>query len=341
MKKKSIFENQRTHINPKPSRNLYNVKFTLKFQTNPAIGFTLEHDQQDLFFNVLRYRIDAEAAEKYRDFQEMKWKDVVMWPVDEISVNRDEELKKYAESLDLEEIINLGHLGTGKERENDNETDISDPKLLKLALTITKIAKTDFEKVKLIYIWITHNISYDVHSYNNKTINVNKATPKTVLKTKLAACGGFANLFAALGKSLGLEVEKVEGYCKGFGFEEGTVLDKSNHAWNVYISGNRIALIDCTWGAGGTAYCEEKEDGKSPSLLKTEKTYNNYWFNTNPYSFLFNHLPEDDIFQCVDRRLNLSEFCSIPDKDEDYMLENIDKTPRELLFEFVDSLIWE
>ena len=125
---------------------------------------------------------------------------------------------------------------------------------------------------------------------------------------------------------------------KGFGFEGGTGLYKCNHSLDVYISWNRIALIDCTWGAGGTAYCEED---KSPRLLKTEQTYSNYWFNTNPYSFLFNHLPEDDIFQCVDRRLNLSEFCSIPDKDEDYMLENIDKTPRELLFEFVDSLIWE
>ena len=94
-------------------------------------------------------------------------------------------------------------------------------------------------------------------------------------------------------------------------------------------------LIDCTWGAGAA----EEDDGSG--LLRTEKAYNDYWFNTDPYAFLFKHMPEDDIFQCVDRRLNLSEFFSIPAKDEDYMLANPDKTPKELVLEIVDSLIWE
>ena len=52
--------------------SLYDVTFTLGFQAKPAVGFKLENAEQDWFSNILRYRVDAEAAMKYREFQEIK-----------------------------------------------------------------------------------------------------------------------------------------------------------------------------------------------------------------------------------------------------------------------------
>ena len=156
-----------------------------------------------------------------------------MWPIDTLSENKDKELKNYARSLDLDKII-----------ASETKQHIDAVKITQLAREITKIAKNDLERIKLIYIWIAENIAYDDDSFNNKTITVDKATPSNVLKTKLAVCEGFSNLVTALGKSIGLEVVKVSGYCKGFGYTEGTIFNEANHAWNVFISGNYCVLRD-------------------------------------------------------------------------------------------------
>jgi hypothetical protein len=59
-----------------------------------------------------------------------------------------------------------------------------------------KEAKSVTEKAWLIYVWITHNIEYDVVCLQNKDYRFCK--PQSVLERGLAVCAGYAELYKAL-----------------------------------------------------------------------------------------------------------------------------------------------
>lgn len=127
-----------------------------------------------------------------------------------------------------------------------------DPAWLANELTAPFPSLTD--KARVLFTWLHHNISYDVHSFFNNCIK--PSTPAGTLATGLAVCEGYAGLFAALATHAGLEAMVVSGHGKGFGFQElapGSALPpfKGNHAWNVVkIDNGQWKLLDACWGAG-------------------------------------------------------------------------------------------
>ncbi|MBV5302806.1 MAG: hypothetical protein JZU70_01175, partial [Chlorobium sp.] len=48
-----------------------------------------------------------------------------------------------------------------------------------------------------------------------------------------ACCDGYSSLLQEVGAIAGLEIEKVEGYAKGYGYAVGVMTGGANHAWNV------------------------------------------------------------------------------------------------------------
>ena len=67
-----------------------------------------------------------------------------------------------------------------------------------LAAYLIKPCKSDIEKLRSIYWWVTHNIEYDVRLLNEGTRHGN--TPGDVLSTGAAVCEGYAGLCDAMMK---------------------------------------------------------------------------------------------------------------------------------------------
>lgn len=159
-----------------------------------------------------------------------------------------------------------------------------------LAHDLTSPFETETEKVRAIFTWLHHNIAYDCESFFSG--NLRAATGESTLKSGLAVCDGYAGLFKALGDCVGLQVHKVTGHGKGFGYaplgpDEPVPEESSNHAWNCVMMDGEWHLIDSCWGAGALqnqAYT---------------KRFAPVWFTYNSIEFGKRHFPTDPSYQLI------------------------------------------
>ena len=183
-----------------------------------------------------------------------------------------------------------------------------------LANYLQQKAQTDLEKARAIYVWIAENIRYDDESFNSK--NYPLYTPQYLLENRKAVCEGYSNLYLALGLEMGLDIEKIIGYSKGYGYQEGTKFTETSHAWNIIKINGEWKVFDATWGRG----FGENVGGK----LKSIKKFNDYWFNVSQYEAIFNHYPESEEFHFVKPAISLSQYERMPTIDGDYFALGFD-----------------
>ncbi len=151
----------------------------------------------------------------------------------------------------------------------------------RLATALSRKTTNDREKARAIYRWITRNISYDTHAFFSG--NLGDMSANSVLKTMKGVCDGYAQLFAALAQSMGLEAERVVGNSKGYGYVVGSRIEGlANHAWNAVKINGSWQLVDCTWGAG---YIDTKKN--------FVERFSDYYFLTPPDQFVYDHFPDD------------------------------------------------
>lgn len=153
-------------------------------------------------------------------------------------------------------------------------------------------AKNNREKVRAIFRWISRNIEYDVDAFlNRKKISDD---PIEVLKRGQAVCGGYANLFKYMCLAAGIKSEVIVGWSRAFG--EISSPDP-NHAWNAVQIDQTWYLLDVTWGAG---YMNEQQ--------QFIRKFNDHYFLTEPEQFIFDHFPEDEFWQLLNRPKSKREF---------------------------------
>ena len=152
-----------------------------------------------------------------------------------------------------------------------------------LAKYLQQPAKNDLEKARAIYIWLTQYIYYDDEAYNSNAYLNKNYSANNVLENRNSVCEGFANLFYALGKEMGLEIKKVSGYAKGYSYKKGQRFNDTNHAWNIIRINGQGRVFDATWGEG----YGKNVNGK----LLSKKKFDEFWFNTDPYAAIFTHMP--------------------------------------------------
>lgn len=182
----------------------------------------------------------------------------------------------------------------------------SESKTIKrLASYLKKHTFTDLEKARSIYVWITDNIRYDDKAFNSKKYP--NYTPENILKNKKAVCAGFSILYYELGIEMGLQIKKVNGYAKGYGYKVRSQFKQSNHAWNIINIDNQWKVFDATWGQGSAS----KINGK----LKSKKKFSELWFNVDPYQAIFSHLPEKEENSFVKPHLSLKLYEKFPKLD--------------------------
>jgi len=168
-----------------------------------------------------------------------------------------------------------------------------------LVAYLTHGLRTDSEKARAIYRWITDRITYDADAFLSG--HMEDMSVEDVMKKRMSVCFGFSNLFEKMAKDADLEVKSISGYAKAYGTSQGQHFDKPNHAWNaIRVNGNWY-LIDSTWGAGYI------KDGKF------KKELSEAFFLTPPEQFVFSHFPVDEQWQLQrTSHLSQSEFESLP-----------------------------
>lgn len=166
-----------------------------------------------------------------------------------------------------------------------------------LASILSHYAKTEAEKARIIYSWIAHNISYDVQAYLSK--DYRDSSPQAVLITRKGVCSGYANLYMALARAMGLESSVIDGYAKGYGYVVSQTT-KINHAWNAVKINNKWYLIDSTWGAGNI------------NSGKFNKQFNPYYFAAPPEQFIFDHFPVENQWQLLTKNYTKEQFDAAP-----------------------------
>ncbi|PPQ67262.1 hypothetical protein CVT25_005846 [Psilocybe cyanescens] len=173
-----------------------------------------------------------------------------------------------------------------------------------LAYGLAEPFEDDVDKARVIFTWLHHNIAYDAESF--LAGNVQHSTPESTLASGLAVCEGYAGLFEQLGELMDLQVYKVSGHGKGYGYQplkEGEPVpeEKSGHAWNCIFLNDEWHLVDPCWGAGvltgGGVY---------------EAKFAPHWFISSPLEFGRTHFPTDPSFQLTPEQSTWEEYILAP-----------------------------
>ncbi|KAI5626810.1 kyphoscoliosis peptidase isoform X1, partial [Silurus asotus] len=167
-----------------------------------------------------------------------------------------------------------------------------------IARTITKGTSTDLERLRAIWVWLCHNIEYDLNGYLGLTEKV--CSPERVIETGRAVCCGYSRVCLQLCREVGIECREVSGHGKGVGYKLGQSYQntKSNHMWNAVRLGDHWYLLDACWGAG-------RVDMDSKAFIKR---YNEFFFLTNPEDFISSHWPDEEEWQLLNSPIKLEEF---------------------------------
>jgi hypothetical protein len=164
-----------------------------------------------------------------------------------------------------------------------------------LAKQLAALGKTDLEKVRAIFRWITEHIDYNVRRFDRKRTSadlfyeepddsaaalpsLDERVATKVLNKKIAFCDGYSRLFKTLCEYAGIKAEIIHGY----GRTGTTKRFAVNHTWNAVYIDSAWHLLDVTWSSGSITWANEYI-----------KQYNDFYFLTPPEAFINDHYPED------------------------------------------------
>lgn len=106
-----------------------------------------------------------------------------------------------------------------------------------LARKITEGKKSDTEKSKAIYFWVTHHMMYDMEALHllQTSSSIKYKTVSQILEDQKGLCTDFSSVDAALHRAVGIEAK---------------VVYNTEHAWDeIKLNGKWISQ-DCTFGSG-------------------------------------------------------------------------------------------
>ncbi|MGG5462541.1 transglutaminase domain-containing protein [Clostridium sp. B9] len=123
------------------------------------------------------------------------------------------------------------------------------------AIELTKNAKTDKEKAKILYKWISENITYDDEKAKNITGEPSqyKSGAIEAFESRRGICFDYSCLYVAMAREVGLKVRIITG--EGFNGKEW-----GPHSWNeVYLKDeDRWITVDPTFGKAGNYFDSRK-----------------------------------------------------------------------------------
>ncbi|MEY8778848.1 transglutaminase domain-containing protein [Allomuricauda sp. XS_ASV26] len=176
---------------------------------------------------------------------------------------------------------------------------------VEIAEFLTSKLKNEDEKVRALYIWITHNIQYDVSQINGDFhYNSYDQMVRETINTRKGICGHYAQLFHHMCKIIGIESYVISGYTRQLDFDE---ISELNHAWNAVRINNQYLFIDNTFAAG---YVDDRGDYVNE--------FSDDYFLISPKELIKTHVPFDPVWQFLDNPVNNVDF-----KNKDFSKLNI------------------
>lgn len=154
------------------------------------------------------------------------------------------------------------------------------------------------DRARAAYAWVAHNIDYDVESYFSGVRG--KTDAGGTFATGKSVCEGYSDLYSQIAKGLGLEVQSISGWAKGYGYGKGEGFGSVNHAWNAVKVEGHWRLLDTTWGAGAVR-------GKH-----FERSYNTAWYDMDPRLFILQHLPQQAQWTLLDQPPTMAAYVKAP-----------------------------
>ncbi len=145
----------------------------------------------------------------------------------------------------------------------------------------------------LSFCWMAENVTY-AHEEKRNGIKVD-CSVEGMYKNGKSVCSGFSRLYNHLTTNLGIETVNISGYAKGSGYVPGESYH-SNHDWNAIKLRNKWYLLDITWGEGHSIH------------NKYVKEFNPFYFCTPPKYFIYQHFPNEEKWQLLDKPISEKEY---------------------------------
>ena len=128
-----------------------------------------------------------------------------------------------------------------------------------LAGVIVAGASTDYERLLRIHDWVAENIYYDKDSYRAGRPRAKDAYG--TLSNRKSTCTGYANLAAALLRSIGIPSRVIRGHALGISaagkYWDEVDHSETTHSWNEAFVDGRWVILDTTRDSGN-----KYEDGQ-------------------------------------------------------------------------------
>jgi len=162
-----------------------------------------------------------------------------------------------------------------------------------IAHYLTRNINTEKEKIRAIYIWITHNIKYDYTKKNkNSTYPLSHNFSEEVLQKRKGVCLHYSSLFKTMAEDVGIKAYIINGISKNY----KDSISALSHSWNAVKIDNSYFFLDLTWASGfviNNIYVNEFRD---------------IYFLSKADEFIKDHLPYDPIWQFKNHTINIYDF---------------------------------
>jgi transglutaminase-like putative cysteine protease len=179
-----------------------------------------------------------------------------------------------------------------------------------LGAYLAKGAKNDREKARAVFTWMVENLAYDWDGLAR--VGKDDPRPEVVLKTRLAACGGFSSLYEALAKTTGLKCVTVPGRVRELDidpiFAKVTINGTTGvfypaHGWNAVQIDGKWSLVDVTRCHG-----RDKRNGK----IEMSWPGNDSLFLAPAADVIYKYFPDDPRWQLLARPISRAEQEALP-----------------------------
>lgn len=170
-------------------------------------------------------------------------------------------------------------------------------KIVKTTDSLIKNQKSERDKIKAIYQWISTHIYYDWE--RAKTLTSGDFRDQSVDSTfilRKGICTDYSRLTKFMLSVANIRCEIINGYGRYIDDDFLRTESELKHAWNAVFLNNKWFFLDATWAA---------------ILNKTDDAGSNF-FLIEPKDFIYTHLPEDPTWTLLSQPVTFNDFEQFP-----------------------------
>lgn len=219
--------------------------------------------------------------------------------------------QNYYSDIDYEKIKHVDERISNKKIYSNN--------IKRITRKITEDYNTDLEKVRAIFVWITHNIKYDCKQLKKKrkrkTVKchtdiecdrkiqeLQRRETQKALRRRKGVCEDYSRIFKKMCELSGIEAGYISGKTKTKVYQVGRKPSGRGHAWNWAKINGEIYLFDSTWGSG---YVDEK-------CTNFFYKFKDEYFMIPPKVMILTHYPKNHKYQFLNKIVSKEEFGNPP-----------------------------